>query len=200
MEKVPYPKSVFFIIVCEFCERFGFYGMHGNVLHIFSKRMNIDAWTFLIICVLIFKAVLILYFKNVLEWSEHTSIVWKTHSISETMFDLKLKVTRELVLLVGCVPFLDYVVQLQSPVWRYDCRIFIRKIQNHFLPVHCVQRRKCFTSSCCDATLTNSIYVCKTTSYGCFIADNNFFFYFSSFSMIGLTLIAVGTGGIKPCV
>lgn len=32
MEKIPYPKAVFFIIVCEFCERFCYYGMKGKLV------------------------------------------------------------------------------------------------------------------------------------------------------------------------
>lgn len=29
-EKIPYPKSVFFIVVNEFCERFNYYGMRSK--------------------------------------------------------------------------------------------------------------------------------------------------------------------------
>ncbi|CAG7733755.1 unnamed protein product [Allacma fusca] len=29
-KKIPYPKSVFFILANEFCERFSFYGMKGK--------------------------------------------------------------------------------------------------------------------------------------------------------------------------
>lgn len=34
LQKLPYPKSVFFIVSNEFCERFSFYGMRSKYIHI----------------------------------------------------------------------------------------------------------------------------------------------------------------------
>ena len=30
VEKIPYPKSIPFILTTEFCERFSYYGMRGS--------------------------------------------------------------------------------------------------------------------------------------------------------------------------
>jgi len=38
LQKLPYPKSVFFIISTEFCERFSFYGMK-TVLSLFFTQI-----------------------------------------------------------------------------------------------------------------------------------------------------------------
>ena len=37
-KKLPYPKSVFFIISTEFCERFSFYGMKSKFPNINKKK------------------------------------------------------------------------------------------------------------------------------------------------------------------
>ncbi|CAG7820015.1 unnamed protein product [Allacma fusca] len=47
-KKIPYPKSVFLIVLNEFCERFSYYGM---------------------------RAILALYLQNVLNFSENTSTI-----------------------------------------------------------------------------------------------------------------------------
>ncbi|OXA55937.1 solute carrier family 15 member 2 [Folsomia candida] len=47
-KKLPYPKAVFFIIICEFCERFCYYGM---------------------------RTILTLYFVQVLKWSDNQATV-----------------------------------------------------------------------------------------------------------------------------
>jgi len=40
VEKLPYPKSVFFIISNEFCERFNFYGMRTILVLYLSRQLN----------------------------------------------------------------------------------------------------------------------------------------------------------------
>ena len=37
-EKIPYPKSVFFILSTETCERFSYYGMRGKNQHSYSMQ------------------------------------------------------------------------------------------------------------------------------------------------------------------
>lgn len=62
MQKLPYPKSVFFIVSNEFCERFSFYGMRSNINIFFLFDVYFIYSLFL--------AVLSLYLKNVLDFSE----------------------------------------------------------------------------------------------------------------------------------
>ena len=40
-KKYPYPKSVFFIISTEFCERFSFYGMKSKYLIVAALSMRV---------------------------------------------------------------------------------------------------------------------------------------------------------------
>ncbi|KAI2804751.1 hypothetical protein BLOT_003739 [Blomia tropicalis] len=54
--KAPYPKSVIFIISNEFCERFSYYGMRSKLINITNP-----------------KAILVLYFRYVLAYSENTA-------------------------------------------------------------------------------------------------------------------------------
>ena len=65
-KKYPYPKSVFFIISTEFCERFSFYGMK-------SEQKKLHEINNPIIKVLTISAVLAFFFKQVLGFDENFS-------------------------------------------------------------------------------------------------------------------------------
>ena len=38
VEKIPYPKSIPFILTTEFCERFSYYGMRGSKIWLIKKK------------------------------------------------------------------------------------------------------------------------------------------------------------------
>ena len=40
-QKIPYPKSIPFILTTEFCERFSYYGMRGGKEPHFSSQFNL---------------------------------------------------------------------------------------------------------------------------------------------------------------
>nr|XP_027203330.1 solute carrier family 15 member 2-like isoform X2 [Dermatophagoides pteronyssinus]XP_027203331.1 solute carrier family 15 member 2-like isoform X2 [Dermatophagoides pteronyssinus] len=121
-KKIPYPKSILFIIGNEFCERFSFYGM---------------------------RTILILYFKYVLLFED------------------------------------DFATQIYH--------IFVMAC--YFTPV--------FGAILADSYLGKYWTI---LSISCLYAAGNIFIAGASItgtiwsSFIGLTLIAIGTGGIKPCV
>ncbi|XP_049818947.1 peptide transporter family 1 isoform X2 [Aethina tumida] len=124
-KKLPYPKSVFFIVSNEFCERFSYYGM---------------------------RTILILYLKNILLFSEADSkIIYHTF----TMF----------------VYFFPLLGAILSDSW-------LGKFKTIFF--------------------VSIIYACGSILLAVSSAPTDI--PQTAFSMIGLLLIALGTGGIKPCV
>ena len=54
LEKIPYPKSVFFILTTEACERFSYYGMRGKILEVLKMLGNYK----------FFSAILSLYLRH----------------------------------------------------------------------------------------------------------------------------------------
>lgn len=124
--KLPYPKSVFFILTTEFCERFSYYGM---------------------------RAILTLFLKNVLKFNEDTATVIY-HAF--TMF-------------------------------AYFTPLFGGMIADSLLG----KFRTIFYLSVVYVVGNVVLSLGATPPLG--LPD-------VAFSMIGLVLIAIGTGGIKPCV
>ena len=121
-KKIPYPKSVFFIISNEFCERFSYYGM---------------------------KTILVLYFRDVLQYSENTST-------------------------------------MAFHIFSMAC---------YFTPV--------IGAIIADSLLGKFLTI---LSISIVYAAGNIVLSFASINgtswatVLGLSLIAFGTGGIKPCV
>ncbi|ODM93509.1 Solute carrier family 15 member 1 [Orchesella cincta] len=126
MEKIPYPKAVFFIIVCEFCERFCYYGM---------------------------RAVLTLYFKNALGWNEDFSTV----------------IYHVWVMLCYFTPLLGAMLA-DSFLGKFRTIFYLSVVY-------------CTGSIVLSVAATPPLHIPTV-----------------AFSLIGLALIALGTGGIKPCV
>lgn len=124
--KLPYPKQVFFIVGNEFCERFSYYGM---------------------------KAVLAIYLKSKLHFSEDTSTVIY-HTFSGLCYFTPL---------FGAMLADQVLGKFRTIFW-----ISIIYVLGHLL---------------------------KTLA-----AIPTLGLPPTSFSLIGLLLIAIGTGGIKPCV
>ncbi|CAL8109757.1 unnamed protein product [Orchesella dallaii] len=126
MEKIPYPKAVFFIIVCEFCERFCYYGM---------------------------RAVLTLYFRNALKWDEDFSTV----------------IYHVWVMLCYFTPLLGAMLA-DSILGKFRTIFYLSVVY-------------CCGSIVLSLAATPPLHIPTV-----------------AFSLIGLALIAIGTGGIKPCV
>jgi len=125
-QKLPYPKSVFFIVGNEFCERFSYYGM---------------------------KAILSIYLKKKLGYSEDkATVIYHTFSM-----------------------------------FCYFTPIFGAMIADMFLGK--------FKTIVYISTIYILGHVLKTVAAFPDIGVDPV-----SFSLIGLALIALGTGGIKPCV
>ncbi|RZC34281.1 peptide transporter family 1-like, partial [Asbolus verrucosus] len=123
---VPYPKSVFFIVSNEFCERFSYYGM---------------------------RTILSLYLKNILLFSESDSkIIYHTF----TMFV-------------------------------------------YFFPIFGAILSDSFLGKFRTILYVSIVYACGNVVLALSSAEPVGLPQIP-FSMIGLLLIAVGTGGIKPCV
>ena len=75
--KYPYPKSVFFIISTEFCERFSFHGMKSKYLifeNMVITKLNCKISGVFIIT-LDFSAVLSLFLNQVIGYSEDTATI-----------------------------------------------------------------------------------------------------------------------------
>ncbi|EDW82859.2 uncharacterized protein Dwil_GK10225 [Drosophila willistoni] len=125
-KKYPYPKSVFFIISNEFCERFNYYGM---------------------------RTVLVLFLKSALDYSEDTATV-VFHVF--TMF----------------VYFLCVFGAIISDSWLGKFKTIL---------------------------YLSLVYICGSVllTLGAIGPLN---LPMETFTMLGLALIALGSGGIKPCV
>lgn len=67
-KELPYPKRVFLILGTEFCERFNFYGMRSNFLNVCKQKTRFFNH-------FLFLAVLVLYMKNKLRYSENDATV-----------------------------------------------------------------------------------------------------------------------------
>ncbi|XP_050514437.1 peptide transporter family 1-like isoform X2 [Diabrotica virgifera virgifera] len=126
MEKIPYPKSVFFIVSNEFCERFSYYGM---------------------------RTILILYLTNILLFSESQSLV-TYHSFSMAVYFF---------------PIIGAIIS-DSFLGKFNTILYVSMIY-----------------------ASGSILLALTASDPIGLPK-------VGFSVLGLLLIAVGTGGIKPCV
>ncbi|XP_056636577.1 peptide transporter family 1-like isoform X3 [Diorhabda sublineata] len=125
-EKLPYPKSVFFIVSNEFCERFSYYGM---------------------------RTILVIYLTNILFYSEaDAKIIYHTF----TMF-------------VYFFPVLGAILS-DSFLGKFNTILYVSMVYAG-------------GSVLLALSATDPIGLPK-----------------KEFSIIGLLLIALGTGGIKPCV
>lgn len=126
LEKVPYPKSVIFIVSNEFCERFSYYGM---------------------------RTILVLYLTDILRYSEaDAKILYHTF----TMF-------------VYFFPLLGAIVS-DSWLGKFRTILYVSMIY-------------ACGSILLSLSATDPLHIPKR-----------------EFSMLALILIALGTGGIKPCV
>lgn len=124
-EKVPYPKSIFFIIGNEFCERFSYYGM---------------------------KAILTLFFVNIIRYGDDTATtVYHTFSM-------------------GC----------------------------YFTPIFGAMLADSFLGKFKTILYISILYAAGNIVLASAAIPNGI--PMIPFTMIGLTMIAIGTGGIKPCV
>ncbi|XP_072396367.1 peptide transporter family 1-like isoform X1 [Diabrotica undecimpunctata] len=125
-KKIPYPKSVFFIVSNEFCERFSYYGM---------------------------RTILILYLTNILLFSESQSLVtYHTFSMCVYFF-----------------PIIGAIIS-DSFLGKFNTIFYVSMIY-----------------------ASGSILLALTASDPIGLPK-------VGFSILGLLLIAIGTGGIKPCV
>ncbi|CAG9821728.1 unnamed protein product [Phaedon cochleariae] len=125
-KKLPYPKSVFFIVSNEFCERFSYYGM---------------------------RTILVIYLTNILLYSEaDAKIVYHTF----TMF-------------VYFFPVLGAILS-DSYLGKFNTILYVSMIY-----------------------AAGSILLALASAEPVGLPQNEF-------SIVGLLLIAIGTGGIKPCV
>ncbi|CAL8070267.1 unnamed protein product [Orchesella dallaii] len=125
-KKLPYPKSVFFIITNEFCERFSYYGM---------------------------KAVLSLFLINVLEYSEDKSTV----------------IYHVFSMLCYFTPVFGAMIA-DSLLGKFKTILYLSIVY-------------AIGNVVLSAAATPPLQIPQET-----------------FTMLGLLLIAIGTGGIKPCV
>ncbi|KAH9501884.1 solute carrier family 15 member 2 isoform X2 [Dermatophagoides farinae] len=121
-KKIPYPKSILFIIGNEFCERFSFYGM---------------------------RTILVLYFKYVLLFNE----------------DLATQIYHIFVMVCYFTPVFGAIIA-DSYLGKYWT----------ILSISCIYAAGNIIIS--GASIGGTVWI----------------------SFIGLALIAIGTGGIKPCV
>ena len=78
-EKIPYPKSVFFILSTETCERFSYYGMRSK-----NTRVLTDVQSLQDVTTIIFTAVLSLYLKHLLVKDGMTSS--KAEDVSTSIY------------------------------------------------------------------------------------------------------------------
>ncbi|NXU80830.1 S15A1 protein, partial [Oreotrochilus melanogaster] len=132
-----YPLSIFFIIINEFCERFSYYGM---------------------------KAVLILYFKYFLNWTD----------------DFSTAIYHTFVALCYLTPILGALI---ADSWLGKFKTIVS-----LSIVYTIGQAITSVSSISD--LTDYDHNGSPDNKSVHIA----------LSMTGLILIALGTGGIKPCV
>ncbi|KAK4036170.1 hypothetical protein OUZ56_028236 [Daphnia magna] len=123
--KLKYPKSVFFIVVNEFCERFNFYGM---------------------------RTVLTLYMKQILDFSEDKATV-----LYHTFLMLSYFTTIPGAILADTYLGKFKTIAILSCIYAFGSIMLAVAAIPNFLPQ-------------------------------------------TGFSMTGLLIIAIGTGGIKPCV
>lgn len=73
-----YPKSVWFIICTEFCERFSYYGLRSTYTYLFFYLIvkNVICLFFTIMNVFFCKlAVLVLYLTSILQYDEDESTI-----------------------------------------------------------------------------------------------------------------------------
>lgn len=149
MDKIPYPKRVFFIIGNEFCERFNYYGIRSEIHVHFSFEYNLSNSFFL----LLFLAILALYLKYKLDYTEKDATVL-LHGFTVMAY-------------VMCI-----FGGVLSDVW-------LGKFKTIF-------------------------YLSIVYSIGSAVVSLSSVPHFKQSAepllIIGLVLIAVGSGGIKPCV
>lgn len=72
-QKIPYPKRVFFIIGNEFCERFNYYGMCSEF--VVDTMFMIEAFNYIQWYCSLFKAILVLYLKYKLNYTENDATI-----------------------------------------------------------------------------------------------------------------------------
>ncbi|NWQ78429.1 S15A1 protein, partial [Columbina picui] len=132
-----YPLSIFFIVINEFCERFSYYGM---------------------------RAVLVLYFKYFLQWSDNLSTA----------------IYHTFVALCYLTPILGALIA-DSWLGKFKTIVYLSIVYTIGQAVMSVSSINDLTDHNHDGSPDNvSVHI--------------------ALSVIGLILIALGTGGIKPCV
>ena len=168
LQKLPFPKSLFFIIGNEFCERFSYYGM---------------------------KAILVLYFKQKLHFSEDLS-TQVYHAFSGLCYLFPIfgamlaDQVRSKTIIVPQLP--SSIEMCLRRYWANIGRSFGYRSYT-YLDISW-RRWRLFQHLGCLLCESNSSMNYNLES------EVNYFCHSSEFSLIGLFLIAVGTGGIKPCV
>ncbi|NXG14042.1 S15A1 protein, partial [Grallaria varia] len=132
-----FPLSIFFIVINEFCERFSYYGM---------------------------RAVLVLYFKYFLHWSE----------------DLSTAIFHTFIALCYLTPILGAIIA-DSWLGKFKTIVSLSIVYT------------------IGQTVLSVGSISDLTDYNRNGSPDNMSLHVA-LSMIGLILIALGTGGIKPCV
>lgn len=172
---VAYPKSVAFIISNEFCERFCFYGMRGEC----NAKLANDGG-----------------FLNRLTLCGSTNSVHRSHS--GALFDSQIGLRRR-----QCHCHVSRVHQpgVFLPHSRcHHCRQLAGPLPDDLVPVRRLYGGQCHHFDRCHSAAELAGQV-GFFGHDASISNMNFGgSRYSTVTLVGLLLIAIGTGGIKPCV